>query len=136
MIIGVPKETFSGERRVALIPLEVPRLTKAKLEVIVEAGCGVEAGFPDSEYEHRGATVVKTREELFEKADLVATVRAAGANAEGIKSDCALLREGQALLGFLDPLSEPESAKPFAEARATTFSMEMMPRITRAQSMD
>lgn len=136
MIVGVPKETFSGERRVALIPLEVPRLTKAKIEVIVEAGCGASAGFPDAEYEHRGATIVASRKEVFEKADLVAMVRAGGANQAGLADDCKMLRKGQALIAFLDPLSEPASAKPFAEVGASAFSMEMMPRITRAQSMD
>jgi NAD(P) transhydrogenase subunit alpha len=136
MIVGVPKETYPGERRVALIPAHVPALAKAKAEVWVEAGAGVAAGFVDKAYEDKGARLVPTRRELFEKADLLAQVRGLGANPEAGRADLELLREGQALVAFLDPLGSPQAARELAGRGATVFAMELMPRITRAQSMD
>ncbi|NOZ95519.1 MAG: Re/Si-specific NAD(P)(+) transhydrogenase subunit alpha [Acidobacteria bacterium] len=135
MIIGVPRETYPGERRVALVPAMVQSLTRAGLEVLVERGAGTDAGFPDAQYEEKGASLV-SRKEVFARAQLILQVRAPGANPERGPEDVALLREGQALIGFCDPLSSPEATRTLAERGVTLFSMELMPRITRAQSMD
>jgi proton-translocating NAD(P)+ transhydrogenase subunit alpha len=128
MRVGVPKETFPGETRVALIPSAVAALKKAGLDLAIEQGAGVAAGFPDAMYEQAGATVVPRRD-LFGTADIVLQVRA-------IPADLALLRAGQAIIGFADPLGSPDAVRQLAERRVSTFSMELMPRITRAQSMD
>lgn len=136
MILGVPKETFPGERRVALIPANIGALKKVGLDVLIEAGAGLEAGFPDADYEAKGATVAASRAEVFQKADILAQVRSFGANPEQGKADLAKLRQGQLVIGFSDPLGAPEAAKTLAEKGVTEFSMEMIPRITRAQSMD
>lgn len=136
MLIGVPKELFPGERRVALIPADVPALVKAGLQVAVEAGAGVSAGYLDAEYQAKGATVVAARKELFAGADLIAQVRAGGADAHTAPADAALLRPGQIVVAFLDPLGEPAAATRLAERGVAAFSMELIPRISRAQSMD
>ncbi len=135
MIIGVPRETYPGERRVALVPAMVQSLTRAGLEVLVERGAGTEAGFPDAQYEEKGASLV-SREEVFARAQLILQVRAPGANPERGSGDVALLRKGQVVIGFCDPLTSPEATRALAERGVTLFSMELMPRITRAQSMD
>ncbi len=134
MDVGIPKETFPGERRVALIPALVPFLTKAKLGVLVERGAGEEAGFLDREYEEKGARIV-SRDELFEQARVIAQVRTLGTNPNA-EADLARLGERHITIGFADPLSSPESAKRFAETKGTLIAMELIPRITRAQSMD
>ncbi len=135
MIVGIPKETFPGERRVAIVPASVPALTKAGLEVVVQAGAGEAAGFPDSQYTQRGARVVGSRQELF-AADVVLQVRAAGANRACGQDDLPLLRPGQVLIGMCQPLAEPKIIREFAQRGATVFALELLPRITRAQSMD
>lgn len=136
MRVGVPKETFPGQRQVALIPDGVSTLVKAGLEVSVQAGAGVEAGYPDSEYETRGARVVDSREKVFAESDIVLQFQAAGASPEKGPSDYKLLDWSKTLIAFLDPLSEPRQIKDLAGSGVTAFSMELMPRITRAQSMD
>ncbi len=136
MIVGVPKETYPNERRVALIPATVPSLTRAGLEVVVEPGAGSEAGFPDAAFEAKGARIANDRADVFSQADLILQVRALGANPEAGRSDLPLFREGQAVIGFCDPLLAHESTSLLAQAGVTLLSMEMMPRITRAQSMD
>jgi NAD(P) transhydrogenase subunit alpha len=118
--VGVVKETHPRERRVAVIPAVVPSLTKAGLEVLIEAGAGAEAGFPDEAYRQRGATVVD-RAEAF-AADVLLRVRAAGA-AAGDWAD-------------LDPLFNPGACLQLAERKVVAFALELLPRITRAQSMD
>ncbi len=136
MIIGIPKETFPGEKRVAIIPATLTALGKAGLKVKIEAGAGVAAGFPDDVYKEKGAEVVATRADLFAGSDAIIMVRAGGANPEAGRADLPLLRRGQALIGSLDPLSVPAPLKELAATGATVFAMELMPRITRAQSMD
>jgi NAD(P) transhydrogenase subunit alpha len=136
MIVGVVKESFPNEARVAMIPALVPQLAKAGIEVIIESGAGDAAGFLDTEYSAKGAKVVPGRAEVFKTADLVAQVRALGANPDAGTADLELLREGQAVVGVCEPLTEHESTKKLADKGVTLFSMEMMPRITRAQSMD
>ena len=136
MLVGVPREVFPGERRVALVPAVIPNLKKAGLEVLVEAGAGVEAGYPDAEYSTKGATVVRDRAEVFAKADIILQVLSYGSNDVTGKQDLPLLRKGQALIGFLRPLGDVQTVQEIAATGATSFSVELMPRTTRAQSMD
>lgn len=136
MIVGIVKESFPNEARVAMVPALVPQLAKAGIEVVIESGAGDAAGFLDTEYSAKGAKVVSERAEVFKTADLVAQVRALGANPDAGAADLDLLRDGQAVVGVCEPLTEHESNKKMADKGVTLFSMEMMPRITRAQSMD
>ena len=136
MIIGVPREIFPGERRVAMVPAVVPILTKAGLEVAVEAGAGASAGFPDAEYVARGAKILPSRAEIFGTAEVILQVLCHGSNDATGKEDLPLLRPDQILIGFLRPLGSIETAREVAERGVTSFSVELMPRTTRAQSMD
>ncbi|MCH9001112.1 MAG: Re/Si-specific NAD(P)(+) transhydrogenase subunit alpha [Planctomycetes bacterium] len=136
MKIGIPKESSPGERRVALIPDSVATLKKGGHEVSVETGAGAEAGFPDESYREKGAAIVTDRTEVFGSADLIFQVRGPGANPKGGDADLALMKAGQTVIAQFDPLSEPESVKKLAERKVAAFSLELMPRITRAQSMD
>jgi NAD(P) transhydrogenase subunit alpha len=135
MKAGVPKETYPGETRVAITPSVVPAMRKAGLEVVVEAGAGSRAGFPDAEYEAKGATL-GSRGEVFAQADVILQVRTLGANPDAGKADLALMRKGQTVIGLAEPLTALDAAKALAERGVTLFGMELMPRITRAQSMD
>lgn len=135
MIIGVPKETYPNEQRVALIPALIPSLHKAGFEVLIEAGAGEAAGFPDTEYQEAGAHLVNSRADLFAKADILLQVRTAGANPH-FDEDLPLLREGQILIGLMEPLWKAEVMPRLAERGVIAFAMELMPRISRAQSMD
>ena len=136
MIVGVPKETFPGERRVAVVPSVVPALTKASLDVLIESSAGTVAGFPDAAYTDAGARVAPSRAQLFADADIVLQVRSPGAADDAGRADLELLRPGQAIIGLSDPLGEPAAARAVAERGVAAFSMELIPRITRAQSMD
>ena len=136
MIVGVSKETFPGERRVALIPASVPSLLKENLDVRIETGAGTEAGFLDGEYQEKGATIVASRAELFSAAELILQVRTLGANPDAGRADLELMRSGQAIVGTADPLGAPEAAREIAGRGAMLFALELLPRITRAQSMD
>ena len=136
MIIGVPKESYPGERRVALVPLVVPNLLKAGLEVVIESGAGVEAGYPDALYVEKGAKILPDRAALFAKADIVVQVLCYGSNDVTGKADLPLMRRGQILIGFLRPLGSDEVIQQIAQTGVTSFSVELMPRTTRAQSMD
>ncbi|GIW70565.1 MAG: NAD(P) transhydrogenase subunit alpha [Planctomycetota bacterium] len=136
MLLGVPKETFPGERRVALVPGELPRLARQGIEVAIEAGAGQAAGFADRAYEDRGARVIAEREALFAEADGIIAVRAAAANPEAGAADLERLREGQLLVGFLEPLGNEQAMERLAARGVTAFAMELIPRITRAQGMD
>jgi len=136
LIVGVPRETFPGERRVALVPATAATLSKKGVEVVVEAGAGAEAGFPDAEYTERGARVLATRAEVFSQAQIIAQVRAAGANPDAGQADCELLQAGQVLIAQCEPLAEAQSLDGFKQAEVSCFSLELVPRITRAQSMD
>ena len=136
MKIGVPSETFPGERRVALVPDSVSLLSKLKHEVIVQAGAGVLAGYPDDVYKGKGATIATDRAEVFRSADAIAQVMGYGANAEAGRADLDMMRDGQIMIAMFDPLSAPDKVKELAERKVISFSLELMPRITRAQSMD
>jgi NAD(P) transhydrogenase subunit alpha len=135
MIVGVPRESFPGERRVALIPAVIPSYTKVGLEVLVETGAGLEAGYPDAQYVDKGAKIVATRAEAF-AADVVVQVLCYGSNDQTGAADLALLHPGQALIGFLRPLGDLQTVQAIAKTGVLAFSIELMPRITRAQSMD
>lgn len=136
MIVGVPKETFPGERRVALVPLVVPNLAKGGLEVIVEAGAGAEADYPDAEYIAKGAKIVPDRATVFALADIVTQVLSVGSNDQTGETDLPLMRREQALIGFLRPFGSLEVIEKLASRGVSAFSVELMPRSTRAQSMD
>jgi NAD(P) transhydrogenase subunit alpha len=136
MIVGIPRETYPGERRVSLAPIVIPHLAKAGIDVVVEAGAGVEAGFPDAEYAAKGAKVVTGRAEVFGAADIVVQVLCYGSNDQTGKADVPYLRHGQVLIGFLRPLGSLEIIREIAATGVTSFSVEFMPRTTRAQSMD
>ncbi|MDP6579856.1 MAG: Re/Si-specific NAD(P)(+) transhydrogenase subunit alpha [Vicinamibacterales bacterium] len=136
MIVGVPTETFPGERRIATIPAVVPALAKSGLDVLIEAGAGESAGFTDAAFTDKGAQIAAGRARLFADADVILQVRTLGANPVNGRADLELLRPGQTVIGFSEPLGEPQSARDLAARGATAFSMELIPRITRAQSMD
>src|SRR5579872_685894 len=123
MKIGVPRESFPGENRVALTPAAAAALKKTGLDVIVERDAGTAAGFTDAAFQQSGATIA-SRADVFAGADIVLQVRA-------IPAETARLRRGQVVIGFADPLGSPDAVRQLAETGATAFSMELMPRITR-----
>ncbi|HJZ98128.1 MAG TPA: hypothetical protein VKE70_16575, partial [Candidatus Solibacter sp.] len=136
MIVGVPRETFPGERRVALVPAAIPALTKAGLPVIVESGAGVQAGYPDADYAAKGAKLASDRAEVFRSSDIVVQVLSYGSNDQTGKADLPLLRRDQVLIGFLRPLGSINTIREIAATGVISFAVELMPRSTRAQSMD
>jgi len=136
VIVGVPNESYPGERRVALVPLVVPNLAKAGLEVVIEAGAGEQAGYPDSLYAEKGAKIVTDRAAVFNQADIILQVLCYGSNDVTGKADLPLLRRGQVLIGFLRPFGSGEVSLQIAQRGVTSFSVELVPRTTRAQSMD
>jgi NAD(P) transhydrogenase subunit alpha len=133
--VGVPGETFPGERRVALTPKACEALIKAKLGVVVEYSAGLDAGYADEEYARRGVRL-GTRAEVFAEADIIAQARAGGANPNHHHADLALMRRGQLLIAFGDPLTSPNQCAELADAGVSFFAMELVPRVTRAQAMD
>jgi H+-translocating NAD(P) transhydrogenase subunit alpha len=136
MIVGVPRESFPGERRVALVPAVLPNLAKAGLEVALEANAGLEAGYPDAEYVAKGAKIIPGRAELFRTADIITQVLCYGSNDRTGKADLPLFHRDQVLVGFLRPLGSVETITDIAAKGVISFSVELMPRTTRAQSMD
>jgi len=136
MIVGVPKEAFPGERRVALVPMVVPNLTKAGFQVLVESGAGADAGYPDADYAEKGAKLAASRAEVFGSADVIVQVLSFGSNDVTGQDDLPLFRPQHAVIGFLRPFGSLEAAQQLAATGVTSFSVELMPRITRAQSMD
>jgi len=140
MKVAVLKETFPGENRVALVPAHLASLKKAQLEVLVERGAGLAAGFPDEQYQQAGATLVDSRAEALAQADIVAAVRAFGGNAgigaAGHSQPTDTFKSGQTWIGFCDPLGEPVALQDAASAGLSVYAMELIPRTTRAQSMD
>jgi len=133
--IGVPRETFPGERRVALIPRMCDTLAKLGASMIVEQSAGVEAGFSDDQYVARGAKI-GSRAEVFAQADVIVQVRSLCANSEAGRADLPLFRSGQTVIVFGEPLTQPREVSDLARTGVSFLSMELMPRITRAQSMD
>jgi len=135
MVVGVPRETLPGELRVALVPASVPALVKAGAAVLVEAGAGVAAGFPDADYAARGATIV-SRDDVYARATLILQVRTPGAGGVQGEADVDRLGPQHVLIGFADPLIAGQATGAVAARGASLFAMELIPRITRAQSMD
>ncbi len=136
MKVSVPRETCPGERRVALTPANVAPLRKAGYSLLVEKGAGEQAGYLDDQYTHQGATLLETREQLFQEGDLIVQIRGMGSNPQTGEADLPLFRPGQFTLGLWDPLGAPDQVQRMAEAGVNCFSLELIPRITRAQSMD
>jgi len=136
VIIGVPKENYPGERRVALVPLVVPTLAKAGFQVVVETGAGVQAGYPDSQYVEKGARIVPERSDVFGEAEIVIQILCYGSNDVTGHADVPLMRRGQTLMGFLRPFGSAQVLQEIADRGVTSFSVELVPRTTRAQSMD
>ena len=135
MIVGVPIETYPAERRVALVPLVAADLAKAGLEVVVQPGAGEKAGFPDADYQKVKARLVSDRTQLFSLADVILQVNFLDAH-PGAGDDLELLRQGQIVLGLLNPFGAPQTAQKLAQRGVTAFALELLPRIGRAQPMD
>lgn len=136
MKAGVIQESYPGERRVALVPGVMAALKKRGVEVLVQAGAGVAAGYPDDAFAAAGAKVLASRAEVVQQSELLLQVRGPGANPERGAADLALTRPGQVLIGLMNPLGAPDRAAAMADKRCTVFALELLPRITRAQSMD
>lgn len=136
MIVGIARETFAGEHRVALVPEAVSGLSACNADILIEPGAGAAAGYADAAYAGRGAEIAADRDEVFARADVVFQVRTLGANPEAGRDDLARIRSGQVLIGASDPLTAGPELSALADAGATLFAMELIPRITRAQSMD
>ena len=135
MRIGVVKETFPGERRVALVPASIAPLIKAGHQIVVESGAGDSAGYTDQQYQSSGATVISSRAEAL-AADCLVQVRALGSNPQAGQVDLEHLRAGQLVIGMCDPLTALDAVQQLASRGVTLMALELIPRITRAQSMD
>ena len=136
MIIGIPSEIKAGEKRVAMPPANVQSLTDRSVKVLIQADAGSAAGYPDAEYSAAGATITADRAEIFASADIILQVQSFGSNNENSDDDLAQLRSGQLIIGMMDPLASPQAAQAVADRGATAIALELVPRISRAQSMD
>jgi H+-translocating NAD(P) transhydrogenase subunit alpha len=136
VIVGVPKEIYPGERRVALTPAVVPNLAKAGFEIVIESGAGSAAGYPDGQYAEKGVKILASRAEVFSTAEIITQVLCHGANDVNGVEDLRLFRRGQIVIGFLRPLGSAEAVQQVASTGITSFCVELIPRTTRAQSMD
>jgi NAD(P) transhydrogenase subunit alpha len=136
MKIGIIRETFPGERRVAMVPKAMDVVAKSGVEFLVETSAGLQAGFRDEDYREKGARIEQERAAVVDAADVILQVRTLGANPVEGRADLVLLHQGQILIGFCEALTAPRACADLAERGITTFAMELMPRITRAQSMD
>ncbi|MEE8043940.1 MAG: Re/Si-specific NAD(P)(+) transhydrogenase subunit alpha [Thermodesulfobacteriota bacterium] len=135
MIAGVLKETYPGERRVAIVPNNVPSLLKVGFAVHVESGAGLEAGYTDKMYEEEG-TVISDRSEVLTKANVILQIRAIGTNPESDPEDIKFLKKGKIVIGVIDALSNRSAVETLASGNVKAFALELVPRISRAQSMD
>ena len=136
MIVGVPREIYPKERRVALVPAVIPNLNKGGMEVYLEAGAGLAAGYPDKDYQEKGAKIVSERADVFRAADIIVQFLCYGANDKTGNADLTLFHQSQALVGFMRPLGNIKTMVEIAACGVTSFAVELMPRTTRAQSMD
>jgi len=134
--VGIPKETGAGERRVAVVPESVKQLRKAGVSVLVESGAGVAATHSDREYEDAGATVVSGAAALWSDSDAVLKIQPPGPGGPGGRPEVEALREGSIVVGLLRPLSNLDLVRELVARRITSFSMDLVPRTTRAQRMD
>src|SRR5262245_47923679 len=131
MIAGVVKETYPDERRVALVPAVVPALSKARLQVHIQAGAGQPAGFVDAEFQAKGATIIPDRAGVLGSADILCQVHTAGTNPRQGRDDLSQLKPGAVVIGLADPLYDLGPLQTLASSGATVFALELMPRITR-----
>ena len=136
MIIGIPAEIKTAEKRVAMSPANVQSLTDKGVKVLFQTNAGDAAGYPDGLYSEAGATISADRAEIFAQADIILQVQSFRSNNENSEADLASLRSGQLVIGMMDPLASPEAAQAVAEKGATAIALELVPRISRAQSMD
>ena len=136
LIIGVPKETYPGEKRVAMTPGVIPSLVKGGMEVLLESGAGVDSGYPDEAFTEKGAKIATSRLQVFENAKIMVHVRLLGANPDQGKTDLSLYQANQLVIGMAEALSNPHALRDLKARKVISFGMELMPRITRAQSMD
>jgi NAD(P) transhydrogenase subunit alpha len=134
MVIGVPLESSPHEKRVALVPAVVPLLIKAGVNVIIERGAGETAGFPDAAYEEQGASLAADRARLLSMAEVFVQVH--GLDLDAKRTDRKLPGRDQTLIGLLNPLGATEAVRELAARGVTSFALELLPRISRAQSMD
>ncbi|MGC8624822.1 MAG: Re/Si-specific NAD(P)(+) transhydrogenase subunit alpha [Phycisphaerae bacterium] len=136
MIVSAIAEILPGERMVALTPVVAAGLVKNGLEVRIQAGAGLAAGFPDAAYEKAGAEVVGNRTQILQRTDILVQVHALGSNPEAQQADLKALKHGVVIIGFADPLTDKTAMRTLAQYGVTLLAMELVPRITRAQSMD
>ena len=135
MLIGVPREVASGERRVALVPEVVSHLTRAGHRVIVERGAGIRAGFTDEAYRAAGCDLADSAEEIFSTAQMILKVQRPGRGEVG-EAELDQMKEGSVLIGLLQPSGDPSLFQQLADRQIIACSMELVPRTTRAQMMD
>ena len=136
MNVAVPREIHAGERRVTLVPQTCGKLTEQGFTIAVESGAGEAAGFPDADYESRGAVIKESPEDLYSTADVILKVQPPELHETSGKHEVEWLKEGATLISFLYPQINLDLVRQLAERRISSFAMELMPRITRAQSMD
>jgi NAD(P) transhydrogenase subunit alpha len=136
MKLGIPRETFAGEARVAATPSTVGRLRALGLEVQVQAGAGADAGFSDAAYQEAGAQLVPTAAELLGSSDIVLKVRPPGVLAEAGTHETDLLKEGACLVSFVWPAQNKDLLERLGARKITVLAMDCVPRISRAQKMD
>jgi NAD(P) transhydrogenase subunit alpha len=136
VIIGITRELVAGENRVSLCPDNVQSLVEKGLELLIEQNAGAQAGFSDDDYISVGAKVVSDRDELFTKSDVILQVQSFGSNTENADDDLKRLKAKQLVIGMMEPLAQPQAAQQVASTGATAIALEMVPRISRAQSMD
>ncbi|PZC50041.1 MAG: NAD(P) transhydrogenase subunit alpha [Chloroflexi bacterium] len=132
MKVGIPKESLQGEKRVALVPNVVPMLSRLGLDVVVESGAGESAGYSDAEFQGVQAQILKTTAEVYSASDIVLKVRAS----EVGETEISLMKQNHTVIGLFDPLGSPQVANLISKTGATSFALELVPRISRAQSMD
>ena len=135
MLIGVPREIASGERRVALVPEVVSQLTRAGHRVVVERGAGIRAGFTDEAYRSAGCDLADSAEEIYSTAQMILKVQRPG-RADAGEAELDQMKEGSVLIGLLQPSGDPALFQQLAERQIVACSMELVPRTTRAQMMD
>ncbi|MDA8646986.1 Re/Si-specific NAD(P)(+) transhydrogenase subunit alpha [Porticoccaceae bacterium] len=136
MIIGIPSEIKDGENRVAMSPENVLAFSSLGIKVLLQTEAGVAAGYSDQSYVDAGASLMLDRGELFAAADIIVQVQGLGANTENGEDDLPLIKPGQLIVSMMDPLASPEAALAMANTGATAIALELVPRISRAQSMD
>src|SRR6478672_3016736 len=136
MLIGVPREIASGEKRVALVPEVVPQLVRVGHRVIVERDAGMRAGFTDEAYSAAGAGIVDSAQEIYSEAQMILKVQRPGRDENSGEAELDMLKEGTVLIGLLQPGADPALFQQLAERSIIACSMELVPRTTRAQMMD